>query len=130
MAGAPQPRFDQINLVVRDMKAMVAFYGLLGIEVGDMPPPWDEHHLETGEHTRQPRARQRRFRDERGTRAGPSRGTGAILSFRVDDRDEVDRLCGVLVDAGGDGDAAALRRLLGLPLRHRRRTPTATRSGS
>ena len=33
MAGAPQPRFDQINLVVRDMKAMVAFYGILGIEV-------------------------------------------------------------------------------------------------
>ena len=99
MAGAPQPRFDQINLVVRDMKAMVAFYGLLGIEVGDMPPPWDEHHLETGEHT---------VSLELDSAASATswnqgwneRGTGAILSFRVDDRDEVDRLCGVLVDAG------------------------------
>ena len=64
-----------------------------------LQPPWDEHHLETGEHTvslELDSAASARTWNQGWT----ERGTGVILSFRVDDRDEVDRLCGVLVDAG------------------------------
>ena len=39
-----RPVLDQINLVVRDMGAMVDFYRHLGVEIDDPPPPWDAHH--------------------------------------------------------------------------------------
>jgi catechol 2,3-dioxygenase-like lactoylglutathione lyase family enzyme len=37
-------RFAQVNLVIADMERSLAFYRLLGVEVGDMPPPWGSHH--------------------------------------------------------------------------------------
>jgi catechol 2,3-dioxygenase-like lactoylglutathione lyase family enzyme len=37
-------RFAQVNVVVADMERSLAFYRLLGVELGDMPPPWDAHH--------------------------------------------------------------------------------------
>jgi len=42
-----RPVLDQINLVVRDMDTMVAFYAQLGVEVAPTSPPWgewDRHH--------------------------------------------------------------------------------------
>jgi catechol 2,3-dioxygenase-like lactoylglutathione lyase family enzyme len=39
-----QPVFNQINLVVRDMEAMVAFYRHLGVEVAPTISPWGRHH--------------------------------------------------------------------------------------
>jgi catechol 2,3-dioxygenase-like lactoylglutathione lyase family enzyme len=36
--------FNQINLVVRDMEAMVAFYERLGVAFRPMPDPWGRHH--------------------------------------------------------------------------------------
>jgi len=38
------PIFNQINLVVRDMAAMVEFYERLGVELTPTIPPWDRHH--------------------------------------------------------------------------------------
>jgi catechol 2,3-dioxygenase-like lactoylglutathione lyase family enzyme len=38
------PVFNQINLVVRDMPAMVEFYERLGVSFGDTFAPWDRHH--------------------------------------------------------------------------------------
>jgi catechol 2,3-dioxygenase-like lactoylglutathione lyase family enzyme len=38
------PVFNQINLVVQDMKAMVAFYERLGVELEPTIEPWDRHH--------------------------------------------------------------------------------------
>ena len=40
----PRPVFNQINLVVRDMPAMVAFYERLGVEIAPTIEPWDRHH--------------------------------------------------------------------------------------
>lgn len=39
--------FEQINIVVRDMRRSVAFYRLLGVSIDDAPPEWAEwapHH--------------------------------------------------------------------------------------
>lgn len=41
---AEGPIFNQINLVVRDMEAMVAFYERLGVTFQPMPAPWKRHH--------------------------------------------------------------------------------------
>lgn len=38
------PVFNQINLVVRDMPAMVAFYERLGVEFTRTLPEWEPHH--------------------------------------------------------------------------------------
>lgn len=38
------PVLNQINLVVSDMEATVAFYRRLGLEIADLPPEWQAHH--------------------------------------------------------------------------------------
>jgi catechol 2,3-dioxygenase-like lactoylglutathione lyase family enzyme len=38
------PKLDQINLVVSDMAASVAFYRRLGVVIPDTAPEWDPHH--------------------------------------------------------------------------------------
>ena len=40
----PRPILDQINLVVADMDATVAFYRLLGLDIPDTLPEWQPHH--------------------------------------------------------------------------------------
>src|SRR4051794_12018159 len=39
-----RPVLSQINIVVRDMEATVAFYRLLGLDVPDTLPEWQAHH--------------------------------------------------------------------------------------
>jgi catechol 2,3-dioxygenase-like lactoylglutathione lyase family enzyme len=44
---ADDPRLDQLNIVVRDMEAAVAFYRRIGFEIPDTPAEWAEwqpHH--------------------------------------------------------------------------------------
>ena len=42
--GEQRAVFNQINLVVRDMAAMVEFYDRLGVEFEPTFSPWDRHH--------------------------------------------------------------------------------------
>lgn len=39
-----RPVLNQINLVVRDMTAMVEFYRRLGVEFTETHSPWERHH--------------------------------------------------------------------------------------
>ena len=68
-----RPVLDQVNVVVRDMDAAVAFYRRLGVEIADTAPQWDaappvgrparrRHRTST---STPPRSRRS------GTRAGP-----------------------------------------------------------
>jgi len=41
---SPKPVLNQINMVVRDMDAAVAFYRRLGLKIPDYTPEWDAHH--------------------------------------------------------------------------------------
>jgi uncharacterized glyoxalase superfamily protein PhnB len=99
------PVLDQVDIIVRDMDAAVAFYRRLGIEVQDTPPPWtDTHretvmpgnivlHLDNVQHTRQ------------WNRGWPgSGGSGScVVGFKFVSRDEVDRVYADLVSAGYHG---------------------------
>ena len=91
------PKLEQVNLVVRDVAAMAAFYGRLGVTFEEMPGEWAAHHrngsldgMDVGLDS-VPFAAQ--------WNAG-STGPGVLLGFRVEDRAAVDRLHDELV-AGG-----------------------------
>jgi catechol 2,3-dioxygenase-like lactoylglutathione lyase family enzyme len=98
-----RPILDQVNLVVRDMAAMVEFYRLLGLDIEDPPPPWDAHHrsvrmsdgadldLDSGSFA------------TRWNEGWCAEESGAVLGFRVVQRESVDALYGQLTDAGHVG---------------------------
>lgn len=95
-----RPVLDQINLVVRDIDAMIAFYEKLGIEINPAPPPWDGNHrsavmpagldfdLDSTDFARQ------------WNEGWPVGGTGVVLGFRVTTRAAVDTAYSDLVGAG------------------------------
>ncbi len=95
-----RPELNQINLVVRDIDAMVEFYGRLGLEIQPMPPPWDRHHrtisapdgldleLDSAESARQ------------WNQGWPPDRTGPLIGFRVATREAVDATYADLTRAG------------------------------
>ncbi|MGZ4675929.1 MAG: VOC family protein [Acidimicrobiia bacterium] len=98
-----QPVLDQVNLVVRDMDAMLDFYRRLGVGVSPTVPPWDRHHrtLSCGD-----------VIDfdldstsfaSRWDEGWPRGRTGAVLGFRVRERTTVDALYAELTGAGHEG---------------------------
>ncbi len=116
--------FNQFNLVVRDMETTVAFYRRLGLTIADVDPAWGNHHrsasLDGGldldfdivEFASQWDA---------GWPGTPAVGMG-VLGFSVESREAVNEIY-----AGGPhrrrlrGPTAALRSILGRPLRDRLR---------
>jgi uncharacterized glyoxalase superfamily protein PhnB len=100
-----RPVLDQVDIIVRDMDAAVAFYRRLGIEVADTEPQWaDQHretvmpgnivlHLDNVTHTRQ------------WNRGWPDAGGSGscIVGFKFATRDEVDRVYADLVSGGYRG---------------------------
>jgi len=100
---ADDPILDQINLVVRDMDAMIDFYARLGTKVAPTVPPWDHHHrsvqtpagldfdLDSTEFASQ------------WNQGWPSGQTGAVIGFRVASRETVDRIYNDLAAAGHVG---------------------------
>jgi uncharacterized glyoxalase superfamily protein PhnB len=100
-----RPVLDQVDIIVRDMDAAVAFYRRLGIEVEDTLPMWASQHRETVtagdivlhldnvEHTRT------------WNRGWPdSGGSGAcVVGFKFVSREEVDRVYADLIGAGYRG---------------------------
>ena len=97
------PALDQINLVTRDMDAMIAFYRALGVEIADTPPPWDTNHrtanvgagldfdLDSSAFAHQWNA------------DWPADRAGVVVGFKVVTRDAVDALYADLVAAGHRG---------------------------
>jgi catechol 2,3-dioxygenase-like lactoylglutathione lyase family enzyme len=101
-----RPVLDQVNVVVGDMPAAVAFYRLLGLEVQEPTgpdTPWGGHHraVSAGEAVDldlDSSAFARRWN------AGWAQGaTGAVIGFRVASRDAVDELYERLTAAGHPG---------------------------
>jgi catechol 2,3-dioxygenase-like lactoylglutathione lyase family enzyme len=95
-------RLDQINIVVRDMEAMSEFYRRLGLRIDAASAEWAAHH------------RSQVGNDDGGAldfdldsqefarvwNAGWPGGPGVVLTFRVEPRDEVDRLYRELTSVG------------------------------
>jgi uncharacterized glyoxalase superfamily protein PhnB len=96
------PVFDQVNLVVRDMDAAVAFYRRLGVDIPDFGPEWDAHHrsatmangldLDLDSVT---------FAQQWD--AGWPGGSGCVIGFKLASRDEVDRVYSDLTGEGYHG---------------------------
>jgi catechol 2,3-dioxygenase-like lactoylglutathione lyase family enzyme len=94
-------RLDQVNLVVHDVPASRAFYARLGLDFGEPNEQWDAHHISVRHGDDGPPldvdldSETFAARWNRG-----SAGTGAILGFTVESRDEVDALVAALATDG------------------------------
>jgi predicted lactoylglutathione lyase len=95
-------RFDQVNLVVHDVGASRVFYSRLGLNFGDVPDPvWDAHHVSARHGDTTPLdvdLDSVTFAAQ--WNEGWSGGSGAILGFKVDSREEVDALVASLASDG------------------------------
>jgi predicted lactoylglutathione lyase len=95
-------RFDQVNLVVHDVGASRVFYSRLGLNFGDVPDPvWDAHHVSARHGDTAPLdvdLDSVTFAAQ--WNEGWSGGSGAILGFKVDSREEVDALVASLASDG------------------------------
>jgi predicted enzyme related to lactoylglutathione lyase len=98
-----RPVLNQINLVVRDMDAMIRFYEKLGVEIAPAAAPWDRHHRtlsnpdgidfdldSTG------------FAGQWNEGWAPGR-TGPVIGFRIASREAVDALYADLSSSGYAG---------------------------
>ena len=103
------PVFSQINLVVRDMAAMVQFYERLGVSFTPTVAPWDRHHrtFAAGNVTQD-------FDVDldsqsfvtRWNEGWPPGQIGPVLGFRLRSSDAVDQTYAELTDAGYVGQQA------------------------
>jgi catechol 2,3-dioxygenase-like lactoylglutathione lyase family enzyme len=96
------PVFDQFNLVVSDMAATVDFYRLLGLEIPDTLPAWQNHHRTAVT----AHGLDLDFDSEEFARKwnsgwpGRARGATGVLGFRLESREAVDEVYGRLTTAG------------------------------
>jgi len=92
-------RLDQVNIVVRDMDAMSAFYTRLGLRLNKGAPEWSPHHRNTGSldgidvDLDSPEFAS-------AWNEGWPGGTGVVLGFRLPDRDAVDLMYAELIADG------------------------------
>jgi uncharacterized glyoxalase superfamily protein PhnB len=96
-------RLDQINVVVPEMEAAVAFYRLLGCEIEESGDEWDAHH-------RRVKADSETDFDLDSTafasswdRGWPG-GSGVVVTFRTEEREAVDRIYERMIGAGYEGE--------------------------
>jgi catechol 2,3-dioxygenase-like lactoylglutathione lyase family enzyme len=96
-------RLDQLNLVVRDVRASSAFYARLGLEFGDTDDLWADHHVGAvhGEHSGIDVDLDSTTFAQKWDTGWPG-GTGVVIGFKVDSRQEVDRLVAALSADGVD----------------------------
>ncbi len=104
--AADGPVLDQVNLVVADMDATVAFYRLLGLTIPDTSPEWQRHHRSA----RLPGGLDLDFDSvefaavwDRGWPSGRAGANGSVIGFRVASRDDVDSTYARVVAAGYRG---------------------------
>ena len=98
--------FNQVNLVVRDMTAMTAFYERLGVEFRPIPSEWQPHHRAfAADHVVDD------FDVDLDSQAfvpkwnegWPAGRTGPVLGFRMPSNDAVDAAYAELTGAGYEG---------------------------
>jgi catechol 2,3-dioxygenase-like lactoylglutathione lyase family enzyme len=95
-----RPVLDQINVVVGDMDAAVAFYRRLGVDVADPGPPWDRHHRPVNVGDGLELDLDSTAFGAVWNRGQPGTGPRVVIGFRLADRDAVDRTHADLVAAG------------------------------
>jgi catechol 2,3-dioxygenase-like lactoylglutathione lyase family enzyme len=98
----PAIRFDQLNLVVRDVPASRAFYGRLGLDFGNAHDPvWDQHHVSARASDDLPLdvdLDSLSFAPQ--WNEGWPGGSGVVFGFKVESRQSVDDLVAELAADG------------------------------
>lgn len=97
-----RPVLDQINLVVADMEATVAFYRRLGLEVADTLPQWQADHR----NATMPDGLNLDFDSITSAQqwnAGANATAGRVIGFRLPTREAVDATYADLTGAGYAG---------------------------
>jgi uncharacterized glyoxalase superfamily protein PhnB len=94
------PVLDKVNVVVRNMPEMLAFYRLLGLDIPDFDPAWDDHHrtAPTGDGLHLDFDSQRFA--QQWNRGWPTDTSGPLIGFRVAERATVDETFERLTAAG------------------------------
>jgi len=93
------PKLTQVNIAVRDMDAMAAFYERLGLSMAVGRPDWAAHHRSaSGDDAPDVELDSVAFTS--WWNDGWAANSGVVLGFEVADRTEVDRLYGELTAAG------------------------------
>jgi catechol 2,3-dioxygenase-like lactoylglutathione lyase family enzyme len=95
-------RLDQVNLIVRDVEASRSFYSRLGLDFGlETDPVWANHHVgaEHGDHALIDVDLDSTSFVQKWDAGWPG-GTGVVIGFKVDSRQEVDEL---VADLSADG---------------------------
>jgi catechol 2,3-dioxygenase-like lactoylglutathione lyase family enzyme len=95
-------RLDQVNLVVRDVEASRVFYTRLGLDFGEEHDPvWGKHHVgaEHGDSTPLDVDLDSTSFVQKWDAGWPG-GTGVVIGFKVDSRQEVDDLVATLRSDG------------------------------
>jgi len=101
-----KPDLNQVDLVVRDMGVTIAFYRALGVDIPESAiwrTPTGVHHVDVTMpgglimHWDSPALA---AVYNRGWREPTGKGTRAVLTFKVDTREEVDRTHGALAKLG------------------------------
>jgi catechol 2,3-dioxygenase-like lactoylglutathione lyase family enzyme len=98
------PVFNQLNLVVADMEASLAFYRLLGVEIADTVPEWAAHHRNAV--TNEDLALDFdsvEFAKKWNRGASGTTGGGGVIGFQVASRAAVDDLYARVTSAGYRG---------------------------
>jgi uncharacterized glyoxalase superfamily protein PhnB len=99
---------SQLNIVVTDMERSVAFYRLLGLELGDVPTEWQPHHRSMtsadGDSGLDLDLDSEAFAAQWGGAQLVSGGrTRVVISFRLPTRDAVDETYERLIETGHRG---------------------------
>lgn len=94
---------DQLNIVVRDMDATIAFYRRLGVQFPDTLPEWQAHHREAALEGEVAIDLDSTASAREWNRGWPASKTGVVLGFRLATREEVDALYAELTAAGHAG---------------------------
>jgi catechol 2,3-dioxygenase-like lactoylglutathione lyase family enzyme len=99
-----RPLLDQVNVVVRDMDAAIAFYRRLGVEIAETAPQWAHQHRsavlpDDGMHFDIDVTAFASQWDQ----GWPTGASGAVIGFRVERRETVDAIYADLVAHGAVG---------------------------
>lgn len=103
MTDDGRPVLDQINLVVRDMDAMVEFYRRLGVEIDDSPAPWAPHHRNSSTPEGLDLELDSQVFAVTWNQGWDRDAAGAVVGFRLPTRDGVDQTYADLTAAGYRG---------------------------
>jgi catechol 2,3-dioxygenase-like lactoylglutathione lyase family enzyme len=100
VTNEPGPALDQINLVVREMDAMVDFYRRLGLKIDDPGALWNQHHRTAASPDGLDVDLDSREFAMIWNQGWPEGQTGAVIGFRLRGREVVDQTYEDLISAG------------------------------